>query len=43
LVDQIEETFENAKKTLKEAFIKRNRPDYAYELELEMDNRKTPL
>lgn len=40
---QIEETLEGAKKNLKEAFIKRGRPDYAYEMELALENRKTPL
>lgn len=43
LTSQIEETFEGAKKHLKEAFIKRGRPDFAYEMELMVENRKMPI
>jgi uncharacterized protein YajQ (UPF0234 family) len=43
LTAQIEETLEGAKRHIKEAFIKRGRPDYAYEMELMLENRKVPV
>ena len=42
LTQQIEETLDSAKKAIKDAFIKRGRPDCAFEMELSMDNRITP-
>lgn len=42
LTSQIEETIESAKKSIKEALIKRGRPDFAYEIELSLENRATP-
>lgn len=43
LTAQIEETLEGANRHIKEAFIKRGRPDYAYEMELMLENRKVPV
>ena len=39
---QIEETIDTAKKAIKEALLKRGRPDYAYELEISLGNRTAP-
>jgi hypothetical protein len=43
LTSQIEETIETAKKAIKEALLKKGRPDHAYEMELALVNRSTPF
>ena len=39
---QIEDTIETARKAIKEALLKRGRPDYAYEMELSLGSRTAP-